>query len=63
MSLSHAVLSESPYMTCLQGASVWETEVYDGANSLGSTYSENFTHHCPGPDGYHVPECACACCV
>ncbi|MET9848901.1 hypothetical protein [Streptomyces ossamyceticus] len=63
MPLSHAVLSESPYVSCIQCGSVWETAVYDGCNDIGGTYSETFTYHCPGPEGYHVPECTCACCV
>ncbi|MFD8685340.1 hypothetical protein [Streptomyces sp. NPDC059651] len=60
MPLSHVVPGDSPYMTCFQCASVWATEVYEAASE---SYSEEFTYHCPGSEGYHVPECTCACCV
>ncbi|MFI1409381.1 hypothetical protein ACH4Y0_05545 [Streptomyces sp. NPDC020707] len=60
--MSHAVLSQDEYVSCLQCGSTWETSFYDGVHQPGA-YSETFTSWCPGPDGFHVPECTCACCV
>ncbi|MFI2757804.1 hypothetical protein ACH5A3_02840 [Streptomyces echinatus] len=61
--MQHVAPSHSPYIACIQCESVWEAEVYEAANGIGGSYSEGFTYECPGSEGYHVPECTCACCV